>query len=128
VTTVERTQGTNPYLVGLLAWFVPGAGHLWAGQRAKGIVFLLLLPLMFAVGLALQGRIFPFELGQPLVALAALADLGVGVPYVVARALGQGAGNVVAVTYEYGNTFVIVAGLLNLLVVCDAWDLAAGKK
>jgi Family of unknown function (DUF6677) len=128
VTTVERTQGVNPLLVGLLAWFVPGAGHLWAGQRAKGFAFLLVLPVMFAVGLALHGRLFPLELGQPLVALAALADLGVGVPYLIARALGQGAGDVVAVTYEYGNTFVIVAGLLNLLVVCDAWDLASGKK
>jgi len=32
------------------------------------------------------------------------------------------------VTYEYGNTFLIVAGLLNLLVVCDAWDLVTGRK
>ncbi len=115
-------------LLALLAWVVPGAGHLWTGQRSKGLVFLLVLPLMFAVGLALQGRLFPFEPGQPLVALAAIADLGVGLPYAVARALGLGAGNVVAVTYEYGNTFVIVAGLLNLLVVCDAWDLASGRK
>ena len=128
MTTAERSEGANPLLVGLLAWVVPGAGHLWAGQRGKGLVFLLLLPLMFAVGLGLQGRLFPFEPGQPLVALAALADLGVGIPYAVARALGLGAGNVVAVTYEYGNTFVIVAGLLNLLVVCDAWDLASGRK
>lgn len=128
MTAAERSEGANPLLVGLLAWVVPGAGHFWAGQRGKGLVFLLVLPLMFAVGLALQGRLFPFEPGQPLVALAALADLGVGVPYAVARALGLGAGNVVAVTYEYGNTFVIVAGLLNLLVVCDAWDLASGRK
>ena len=128
MTTVERTQGVNPVLLALLAWVVPGAGHLWTGQRSKGLVFLLVLPLMFAVGLALQGRLFPFEPGQPLVALAAIADLGVGLPYAVARALGLGAGNVVAVTYEYGNTFVIVAGLLNLLVVCDAWDLASGRK
>jgi hypothetical protein len=128
VTTAERAQGANPVLVGVAAWFVPGAGHLWAGQRGKGLVFLLVLPLMFAVGLALQGRLFPFEPGQPLVALAALADVGVGLPYLVARALGLGAGSVIAVTYEYGNTFVIVAGLLNLLVVCDAWDLASGRK
>jgi hypothetical protein len=32
------------------------------------------------------------------------------------------------VTYEYGNTFLIVAGLLNLLVVCDAWDFVTGRK
>jgi hypothetical protein len=35
---------------------------------------------------------------------------------------------VVAITYEYGNAFVIVAGLLNMLVVLDAWDVAEGRK
>jgi hypothetical protein len=62
------------------------------------------------------------------VALAALADIGVGVPYFVARGLGYGDGNVIAVTYEYGNTFLIVAGLLNTLVVIDAYDIATGRK
>ena len=115
-------------LVALAAWFVPGAGHLWSGQRVKGIVFMVVLPLMFALGLALQGRLFPFEPGQPLVALAAIADVGIGLPYLIARALGLGSGAVIAVTYEYGNTFLIVAGLLNLLVVCDAWDLASLRR
>ena len=118
----------NPVLVALAGWFVPGAGHMWAGQRVKGVVFMLMLPLMFAIGLALEGRLFPFEPGQPLVALAAIADVGIGLPYIVARALGLGPGTVIAVTYEYGNTFLIVAGLLNLLVVCDAWDLASLRK
>ena len=33
-----------------------------------------------------------------------------------------------AVTYEYGNCFLIVAGLLNTLVVLDAFDIAVGRK
>jgi hypothetical protein len=127
-TTIEGAQGTNPLVIALAAWLIPGAGHLWSGQRFKGLVFLVVLPAMFATGLALQGRLFPFELQQPLVALAAVADLGIGVPYFIAKALGLGGGLVLAVTYEYGNTFVIVAGLLNLLVACDAWDVAAGRK
>lgn len=127
-TTIDRAQGAHPLLVALAAWFVPGAGHLWMGQRAKGLVFLLVLPAMFATGLAIDGRIFPFEPQQPLVALAALADLGIGLPYFIARAMGAGAGAVLSVSYEHGNTFIIVAGLLNLLVACDAWDLASGRK
>lgn len=122
-----RAPSSNHLLICAAAWAVPGAGHLWLGRR-KGLIFLLVLPAMFALGLVLQGRIFPFELSQPLVALAALANLGIGVPYVVARAMGQGAGNVIAVTYEYGNTFLIVAGLLNALVVIDAFDIAKGRK
>ena len=60
--------------------------------------------------------------------MAAIADFGIGLPWLLARALGQGAGSVVAVTYEYGNSFLIVAGLLNMLVVIDAWDIALGRK
>lgn len=127
-TAAEETQSGTLVLLCLVAWAIPGAGHLWLGRRSKGLVFLIALPLMFAIGLGLEGRLFPFEPSQPLVALAAVADVGIGLPYLIARVLGMGVGTVIAVTYEYGNTFVIVAGLLNLLVVCDAWDLAAGRK
>jgi len=83
---------------------------------------------MFACGLWLEGRLFPFEPSQPLVALAAFADIGIGLPYFVATALGQGAGVAIAATFEYGNAFLIVAGLLNMLVVLDAFDVAQGRK
>lgn len=122
-----RAHTPNHVLICAAAWAVPGAGHLWLGRR-KGFIFLVVLPVMFALGLALKGRIFPFEVSQPLVALAALADLGIGVPYFVARVMGYGAGDVIAVTYEYGNTFLIVAGLLNALVVIDAFDISMGRK
>ena len=106
---------------------MPGLAHLWLGRR-KGLIFFVVLPVMFALGLFLEGRIFPVELSQPLVALAALANMGIGLPYIVARVMGYGAGNVIAVTYEYGNTFLIVAGLLNALVVIDAFDIAMARK
>jgi hypothetical protein len=115
-------------LVLALAWAVPGIAHLWLGRRQKGVIFLVMLPLMFAMGLWLRGRLFPFEPSQPLVALAAIADVAIGVPYFVARAMHLGAGQVTAITYEYGNTFIIVAGLMNLLVMLDAFDVAEGRK
>jgi hypothetical protein len=72
--------------------------------------------------------LFPFEVSQPLVALAAIADVGIGAPYLVGKALSLGIGTVTAVTYEYGNCFLIVAGLLNFLVILDAYDVALGRK
>lgn len=119
---------TSTYLVCAAAWVVPGAGHLWLGRVQKGAVLLVTLPLMFACGLWLDGRLFPFELGQPLVALAAFADVGIGLPYLVATVMGRGAGDVVAQNFEYGNAFLIVAGLLNMLVVLDVFDVAEGRK
>ena len=119
---------TNPYLVCAAAWAVPGAGHLWLGRAQKGLIFLVVLPLMFATGLWLKGRLFPFEISQPLVVLAAFADVGMGVPYFAAKLAGLGAGEVIAQSFEYGNAFLIVSGLLNMLVVLDAFDVAEGRK
>jgi len=128
-TAADRAQSTtNSYLIAAVAWLVPGAGHLWLGRTQKGAIFLAALPLMFATGLWLEGRLFPFQPSEPLVALAAFADIGIGVPYFVAKALQLGSGNVVAATYEYGNAFIIVAGLLNMLIVLDAFDVAQGRK
>jgi hypothetical protein len=125
---VAATAHPHAYAICAAAWAVPGAGHLWLGRRQKGLTFLLLLPLMFVCGLIFEGRLFPFELSQPLVALAAFADLGIGVPYFLAKALSLGGGRVTAISYEYGNAFLIVAGLLNMLVVLDAYDIAQGRK
>ena len=127
-TAAEETQTGWLVLLCLASWAIPGAGHLWLGRRSKGLVFLVALPLMFAIGIALHGRLFPFDLSEWLVCLAAVADLGIGVPYFISGALGYGAGEVRAVTYEYGNAFLSVAGLLNLLVVIDAYDVAVGRK
>jgi hypothetical protein len=128
-TTADRSRSASlTYLICVAAWAIPGGGHLWLGRVEKGLIFLVTLPLMFALGLGLEGRLFPFELGQPLVALAAFADLGIGLPYFIAKAMALGQGRVVAMSYEYGNAFLIVAGLLNMLVVLDAFDIAEGRK
>jgi hypothetical protein len=132
-TTAERPRaaaepGRLALVVGL-AWLIPGAGHLVLGRRQKGLVFLVALPLMFAIGLWLQGRLFPLEMSDPLVFLGAIANRGIGAPFFLAKyAFDAGAGTVTAVAYEYGNTFLMTAGLLNFLVVLDAFDIAMGRK
>lgn len=115
-------------LVCLAAWALPGAGHFWLGQRQKAAVFFTALLLMFVTGLLLSGRLFPFDFSEPLAALAAIANAGMGMPWIVARLQDAGAGTVTAIAYEYGNCFLIVAGLLNFLVILDAYDVAVGRK
>src|SRR3954462_1545760 len=115
-------------LVCVLAWLIPGAGHLLQGRRDKGLIFLVTVPFMFGFGLWLQGRLFPLEWSDPLVFLGAIADRGIGLPYVIARMADAGAGTVTAASYEYGNTFLMTSGLLNFLVILDAFDIAQGRK
>lgn len=131
-TAVERpgvsADPARLAMITVFGWLVPGAGHLLTGRRGKGLVFLLALPLMFAIGLWLQGRLFPLEFSDPLVFLGAIANRGVGAPFLLAKFMDAGSGTVTAASYEYGNTFLMTAGLLNFLVILDACDIARGRK
>ena len=119
---------SNPLFFCVLGLLLPGAGHMALGRRATGAVFLISIGLLFVFGILMEGELFPFEAAAPLTLLAGLAEMGAGVFYLVARVLGLGSGNAEAPSYEYGYAFLIVAGLLNMLVVLDAWDIATGAK
>src|SRR6187401_1963911 len=114
---------SSPLSTAVLAWLVPGAGHFLAGQTRKAAIFFVVLTAMFVLGLLFSGQLFAFDMSDPLVFLAALAQWALGGPRLLAALAGGGRGDVVAVTYEYGNTFFIVAGLLNSLIVLDAMDV-----
>ena len=113
----------------LFAWLVPGAGHLYLARLAMGFVFLGAIGALFVLGVAMDAGL-QMHLGfdDPLAFLRSLAQMALGVPYFLARALGFEAGKVTSVTYEYGNTFTEVGGLLNILVILDAYDVAVGRK
>jgi hypothetical protein len=112
----------------VFAWLLPGAGHFYLRRPAKGLVFLGAIGALFALGVAMDSRLeMNLGLDDLLASLFSLAQMAIGLPYVLARLLGVG-GDVRSVTFEYGNTFTAVAGLLNILVVLDAYDTAVGRK
>jgi hypothetical protein len=116
-----------PVLV-LLAWFVPGLGHLLLGRRLRAAVFFVLVSVGFIVGLSLDGELILPHAGDPLSFLAAIASVGNGLLFFVARALNLGQGTVTAPGYEFGNTFLLTAGMMNLLLLLDSYDIAVGRK
>jgi TM2 domain-containing membrane protein YozV len=114
---------------GLLAWVWPGLGHLYLGRRGKGLILMGCILTLFVLGVAMDSRLaMHLGLEDPLALLFSLAQMGVGAPYVLARLLGYEAGLVTSPSYEYGNTFTAVGGLLNILVILDALDTARGLK
>jgi len=125
--TQERSA-TAGIPVAVSAWLVPGLGHLMLGRTRRALTFFLVVTGMFALGLYLRGELFPLDTSEPLTFLAGLAEIGVGLPFFAARLLSMGSGEVTALTYEYGYTFCIVAGLLNMLIMLDAYDIAVGRK
>lgn len=117
----------NSIIAMVLAWVFPGAGHFYLGRRGRAITFAVIVLLMFLIGLALEGKVYVAERGKPLTTLATLASMGLGLPYFVARLLGP-FGNIMSLTYEYGSAFTLTAGLMNLLLVLDAFDIAEERK
>ncbi|HEY5610417.1 MAG TPA: DUF6677 family protein [Thermoanaerobaculia bacterium] len=111
----------------ILALVVPGAGHFYLGRRQRALIFAAVVFFMFFMGVALQGKIYVFEPGKPLTFLATLGSMGVGLPYFIARALGP-FGDIRSLTFEYGTAFTLTAGLMNLLLVLDSFDIAEERK
>ena len=116
-----------PVLI-VLGWLVPGFGHLLLGRRLRALVFAVVILVSFIVGIALQGELILPRAGEPLSYLAAVASIGSGVLFVVARLLGLGDGVVTASSFEYGTSFLLMSGMMNLLLLLDIHDIGVGKK
>ena len=107
---------------------VPGSGHLLQRRWTRGLVFLLLVGFATVLGASLDGKLFWFEAGRPLATLGTLASMGSGLFFIVLRGVLDYQGDIRAATYEYGGAFLLTAGLMNLLAVIDALDVASGRK
>ena len=113
----------------ILAYVVPGAGHFYLGRRGRAIAIFVTVVLMFTIGLAIDGDLYTLSRsgGQLLRILASLGSMGSGALYFIAAGMGAH-GDVTSITYEHGTAFTITAGLMNLLLVLDAFDIAEGRK
>ena len=119
---------TRPLAAALLAWVVPGLGHFYLGRRGRAIAFCVIVLMSLATGLALDGNLYRVVPGQPLSFFATLGCMGMGAPYFLARwALGY-LGDIEGAGFEYGSAFILTAGLMNLLLILDALDIARGMK
>jgi Family of unknown function (DUF6677) len=109
-------------------WLVPGLGHVLLGRWGRGLVFGAAIVTMFVLGLGMKGRIYGVVPEEPLHVFAFIAHAGTGLGYVIARFAGLGNGVLSNPDYDYGSTYLWVAGLLNYLVLLDAFDIAQGRK
>jgi len=113
----------------LLAYLVPGAGHLYLGRRGRAIAFFCIVVLLFVIGIAIDGDLYTLEHsgGALLRILASLGSIGAGLMYWIAAGMGVH-GDVTSITFEHGTAFTITAGLMNLLLMLDVFDIAQGRK
>jgi Family of unknown function (DUF6677) len=115
----------------VLAYLIPGAGHFYLGYRQRAVAFFVIVVLLFGIGLGIDGTLYTLmdslSSGSLLRLLASLGSIGSGLMYFIATAMGPH-GDVRSITFEYGTTFTLTAGLMNLLLVLDCFDVAEGRK
>ena len=121
-------SGVSPALALLAGWLVPGAGHLLLGKWVRAALLMVSIVGMFAIGIALAGKVYTPNTGEPLDMLGFAGDLGSGLLYGLARLLGWGQAPVLVAVADYGTKFIVVAGLLNVVAAVDAHSLASGRK
>jgi len=127
--SIDATSSSvSPALVLVAGWLVPGAGHALLGKWVRAFLLMASIIGMFAIGIALQGKVYTPNTGEPLDMLGFVGDLGSGLLYFLARLLGWGQAPVLVVVAEYGSKFIVVAGLLNIVAAVDAHSLASGRK
>jgi hypothetical protein len=127
----QRIPGENsafPALVLLVAWLVPGAGHLMLGKWIRGLLLFASILGMYLIGLALAGKIYSPNTGDMLDILGFLGQLGSGILYFIARIFNLGAPATLNTLADYGTKFLTVGGLLNIIAAVDAHSLANGRK
>ena len=132
---VEQAPG-SAWLIGAAAWFFPGLGHLLLKRFGRAAAMGGAILGCFILGLAMGGHMFDLSTGQGSSQLLQvppmIANIGTGALYIVSWLAGYGFADDPAqaarATYEYGNTFLLIAGLLNYLAMLDAFDIAAGRK
>lgn len=111
-----------------IGWLIPGAGHMVQKRWIRGALLLVSIGALFVLGLMMQGHIYKANGGDILDILGFIGDLGAGGMYIVTLAMNGGQGAVAFAIADYGTKFMIVAGLLNLIAVADAYHIAIGKK
>ena len=115
-----------------LAWLVPGAGHLYMRKYFHAAVYFAVITILVIAGVMMQGEMHSYLRDNSsegfLQGLAALGNIALGAYHLVLHGLGWAAGNIEVRSYEYGTTFIIIAALLNVLTVLDAFDHARGLR
>lgn len=133
----EESAPANAWLMGTAGWFVPGLGHLLQGRLVRALLLGGTVWACFIAGLWMGGHLFMVNSDEQSSSLwlqlpPMIANLGAGLLYVASWFMGIGfvddPVHAARATYEYGNTFLLIAGLLNYLSMLDAFDISAGRK
>ena len=114
--------------VAILAWAVPGLGHLVLGRWRRAVAFLLSVGGLAIAGYLLRGNVFPEHSADAFGRMGFFADAGTGIFYYLAKFFERVGPDVSRAAGDEGTRFIAAAGLVNLLSAFDAYEITAGRR
>lgn len=123
----------SPIVTIILAWLIPGAGHFLVARRGRAAIVFVTVVAAFVIGVLMRGPMFQLgstgDLLSRLIQYGGfLGDLATGLLYFVSVWLGYAPPDQAGHTPDYGSKFIVAAGLLNILAIVDAYEIATGQK
>ncbi len=142
----------SPFLTAFVGWLVPGAGHFLLGRRGRGAIIFVTVLVTFLIGILMHGSMFvPGGSGSELNGAGSLTattqvsgggdvlsrliqyggfigDAAAGLLYLLASFLGYSVPDQAGYNTDYGSKFLVAAGLLNVLAIVDAYEIATRQK
>ncbi len=116
----------------VLGWLVPGGGHFLLKRTGRGGLILFSVVSMFLLGLMMRGAMFQPQSGDILTMIiycgGFVGDIASGLLYMMATWFGYNQPDVAGHVHDYGTKFLVAAGLLNILGMVDAFEIATRKK
>jgi uncharacterized membrane protein len=130
---MDQTPSEGKWLPAVaLAWIIPGGGHFLLKRPGRGGLIAASVAAMFLLGLMMRGALFQPQSGDLLTTViyygGFIGDLMSGLLYFVTVWLGYAQPDVAGHVHDYGTKFLVAAGLLNVLAMVDAFEIATGKK
>lgn len=132
IKMAETKTRPNWVAVVIAGWLVPGAGHFLLKRPFRGALLAASVLLMFLFGLMMRGPMFAPQTGDLLTTIiyvgGFLSHVVTGIPWMLANGFGYNQPDVAGHVYDYGAKFLVGAGMLNVLAMVDAYEIAIGKK
>jgi hypothetical protein len=114
--------------IAIIAWFVPGLGHLLLGRWGRALAIFIAVGGLATGGYLMRGNVFPPHSEDPFGTLGFIADASSGVFYLLSRVVEASGPDVSRAIGDYGTRFIAGAGILNVLAICDAYEIALGRR
>ena len=145
------SQVSHTLLAILAGWALPGLGHVLVGRVRRGLLFAGVLLASYGLGLAHEGRLALRDERQPFLSgLQVIANVGIGpidmvsrlyiygaLVYSLPKGVQGGAENQYSKIFRertrsalsiYGTAYLWTAGLMNLLLLFDIWDIGMARR